>query len=254
MRIISHIPQFPQHRKCKYVAPYFEQHSNSISHHKDNTCYHKGGILIEFAFSIPILIILLLFACDHYRFYELQDKVRSSTYLAASMIQQLGNTRTDKQLTAKDFGRIAYASCLNFFHNNTMCSPWPFGVYYLMDLFWVKRINSNKYQYQECWGSTFHWISLSQINGEIDSIKEITLSQVKAMHPDLECSKDGDERVLIECCYRRRYSADKFNKSQLGFFILNPKVIQGTDGNKLSFFIYKLVITPKPGLFPGRNE
>ena len=168
------------------------------------------------------------------------------------MIQQLRNKKSDKQLTSKDFGRIAYASCLNFFHNNTMCSPWPFGVYYNIDFYWVQRINSNKYQYQQCWCSTFSWTSLGQINGVCGSISEKNLNQIKAIHPDLECTKDGDERVLIDYSYRRRYNADKFNKSQLGFFILNPKVIKGTDGINRVLFGYKLVITPKPGLFPGK--
>ena len=50
---------------------------------------HKGGILIEFTFSIPICIFLLFFVADHYRFYELKSKVKTSTYLVSSMIQQL---------------------------------------------------------------------------------------------------------------------------------------------------------------------
>ena len=60
-------------------------------------CYYKGGILIEFAFSVPILVGLLFFLCDHYRFYELKNKVKSSAYLAASMVQQITNNRTNKQ-------------------------------------------------------------------------------------------------------------------------------------------------------------
>ena len=89
---------------------------------------HSGGILIEFAFSIPILIILLLFACKHYRFFELRDKLKASTYLVANMIQQITNTKVDKQI----LNRIAYASCLNLFHINFRFYALSFGNMYAM--------------------------------------------------------------------------------------------------------------------------
>ncbi|MBQ7674714.1 MAG: hypothetical protein IJT36_09465, partial [Alphaproteobacteria bacterium] len=73
------------------------------------------------------MISLLFFLCDHYRFYELKNKLKSSAYLAASMVQHISNTRTDKQLTVNDLARISYASCLNLFHTNTMFNPWPFS-------------------------------------------------------------------------------------------------------------------------------
>ena len=105
-------------------------HHHTTASHK--RYYHHGGILIEFAFSIPIIILLLLFVNDHYRFYELRNKIKSSAYLAASMLQQLGNTRTDKQLTSSNLSRISYVSCLNFFHTNTMFKPWSLGIYYVV--------------------------------------------------------------------------------------------------------------------------
>ena len=216
--------------------------------------HHKGGILIEFAFSIPVCIALLFFIHDHYRFYELQNKVKNSAYFAASMLQQIKNTKSDKQLTKYDFGRIAYASCLNFFHTNSMFYPYPFGIYYDVDFFYVKKISSNEYQYQQCYGSTGNdCTSPSGMNMNCKSVSTKTQAQVEAMHPDLVCNNIGEERMLIECNYRR-YSAEKFNKSQLGFFILNPKTKKAHDGGTNNFFIYDLVITPKPGLFPGKVE
>lgn len=205
----------------------------------------KGGILIECTFSIPVCIFLLLFVNDHYRFYELKSKVRTSTYLAASMIQHVTNKRTDKRLTKKDIARITHASGLNFFHTNAMYDPWPFGIYYLIDCFYVKRINSNSYQFQEIWGSTVSARTPNDM-GRAASVTTRTLAQVQAMCPDLVCDKDGDERLIVEAIYRNR----NFNKSKLGFFLLEPKNnTQGTDGNN-ALFLYKLVIVPKPGLFP----
>ncbi|MBQ7672934.1 MAG: hypothetical protein IJT36_00135 [Alphaproteobacteria bacterium] len=191
------------------------------------------------------MISLLFFVCDHYRYYELKNKVKSSAYLAASIVQQISNTRTDKQLTQNDLARISYASCLNFFHTNSMFSPWPFGVYFAIDYEYVKRINSNSYQHQHCYGTTPMTGTpvLGGMNKHCDSIQTKTLTQIADIHPDLICNKDGEERLLISCSYRKK---GHFKKSLLGFFILEPV------GSRL--FAYKIVITPKPGLFPGRNE
>lgn len=215
--------------------------------------HHKGGILIEFAFSIPVCISLLFLVSDHYRFHELQNRLRTSAYLAASMLQHITNNRSDKQLTKRDFANISYASCLNFFHTNTMFNPWPFGVYCVLACYWVKRVNSNNYKWQHCYGTTStKGTSPAGMNQACRSIVTKSLSQIEAMHPDLVCSKDGEERVLIEIIYR---NATGFDKKKLGFFFLEPKVSKPDivgDPHPNSF-IYYLVITPKPGLFPARD-
>lgn len=203
----------------------------------------RGGVLIEFAFSVPILIILLFFLLDHYRFYELREKLKASTYLAASMVQQIKNTKADKQLTSADFHHIGLASSLNFFHIHNMFSPWASGIYYIAHFHYVKKIDNDNYEYQKCFGATDR--------GVCEYVSQKTSSQVQEMHPDLICSNIGDERVLIECCYRM--ARNDFKKSMLGFFVLNPQMITGTDGMTNNFFIYKLIITPKPGLFPAKS-
>ena len=159
------------------------------------------------------------------------------------MIQHVTNNRTDKRLTKKDIARITHASGLNFFHTNTVYVPYPFGIYYVLDCFYVKRINSNNYQYQQVYGSTLSAKTLNDM-GSATSVTTKTLAQVQAMCPDLVCDKDGDERVLVEAIYRG--SSDK---RKLGFFLLQPKIKKTTDGYNASFS-YKLVIVPKPGLFP----
>ena len=205
---------------------------------------HSGGILIEFSFSIPILIILLFFLCDHYRFFELRDKLKASAYLVASMVQQITNTRVDKQINRKDLNRIAYASCLNLFHTRSMFNPWPFGVYPTVTFTFVKRQNSNQYSYYRFYHSTA--AGRSTTDSGMYSIWDTytssnkTQNEIAAIHTDLICNKDGDERLLINAAFGAT-ALTKYSKEKLGFFIFNPKV---------SDFSYKVVITPKPGIFP----
>ena len=224
-------------------------HHHTTASHK--SYYHHGGILIEFAFSIPIIILLLLFVNDHYRFYELRNKIKSSAYLAASMLQQLGNTRTDKQLTSSNLSRISYVSCLNFFHTNTMFKPWSLGIYYVVSFLWVKRVDDNSYQFQHCWASTAGGTSPSGINKSCPNVSTKSRSTIELTYPELICEKDGDEKVLVVCYYRKKTSL--FSKHELGFVLLEPNIKRGPDGSTNNFFIYSLVIRPKPGLFPGKN-
>ena len=233
-----------------FSLDFFSFHCNQKHtelHHNCHISHHHGGILIEFAFSVPILILLLFFAHDHYRIYELKDKVKSSAYLAASMIQQITNTRSDKQLTKNDIAMITYASCLNFFHTNSMFNPWPLGLYYSMDYFWIKRINSDSYQFQQAYTLTTEGNSPTGMIAGFNPLQTKTQTQVTGYHPDLICIKDGEERLLIKTWYRK---TSGFTKSKIGLFILDIGPKKDNYGN---FLKHEIVITPKPGLFPGKK-
>ncbi|MBR1733886.1 MAG: hypothetical protein IJ730_00300, partial [Alphaproteobacteria bacterium] len=56
--------------------------SNETSEAKTFVLNRKsfGGILIEFAISLPLLLVLLFFVNDHYRLHELKNKCRGSAY------------------------------------------------------------------------------------------------------------------------------------------------------------------------------
>ena len=85
------------------------------------------------------------------------------------------------------------------------------------------------------------------------AIKTISQAEVESKNPDLVCDNDGEERVCIESCYKRKYD-NSFNKNQLGFFILTSKAHKGIDDTTNCLFTYQLVISPKPGLFFGKSS
>ena len=164
--------------------------------------------------------------------------------MVASMIQHVTNTRTDKQLRFNDIRNITYASCLNIFHTNSMFNPWPLGVFFAIDFDWIKKIDGDKYMWQRSCALTsstsLENMSKSQASGTS------TLDQIVARYPilkplqnDLVCYSNGDEKLVINCYYRPA----NYNKSKLGFFLMNPIF----DSAK---FGYHLIIIPKPGLFP----
>ncbi|MBQ7674518.1 MAG: hypothetical protein IJT36_08455 [Alphaproteobacteria bacterium] len=166
------------------------------------------------------------------------------------MVQHISNNRTNKQITYGDIARITYASCLNFFNNNNMFDPHPLGIYYVIDYHWIKRTNNDEYQHQNVWaGSVKAGSAATTPKGMYyggGSIITRNTSYIQKLHPSLVCDKNGDERVLIKCCYRKTAN---FDKKRLGFFLLQPREETFITGSK-HLFVYYIVITPKPGLFP----
>ncbi len=205
---------------------------------------HEGGILIEFTFAVPVCITLLFFINDHYRFLELRNKVKASAYLAASMVQNITNTRSDKQITKQDLARIAYASGLNFFHTNSMFAPYPLGVYYMVYFSYVKRISSNEYQISDSFWSSL--VTTHEAKLGYSAVMTKTKDYVQKV-PELVCQNDGEEKLAIHCTYR-------IENKNLGFLIRQPKSFPFSTpfvGSSASF-VGKVVITPKPGLFPPK--
>ncbi len=169
------------------------------------------------------------------------------------MVQQIANTRTDKQLTLNDLARITYASCLNLFHTNTMFTPWPFGISFSINFYHYKRLSSDSYQWQGAGASTEQGTYPLNIWKGGNAIRTLNKSQVVNHHPDLVCDRDGDERLYIDCAYRRM---PNFDKSKIGLYILDPQLVKG--GLYIghiypALLYYKIVITPKPGLFPVKK-
>ncbi len=129
-----------------------------------------------------------------------------------------------------------------------MFNPWPFGISYIAHFYYVKRLNSNSYQYQKTYASTTGGNSPNNLNFGFQNTSTMTGSnKIEEIHPDLVCQNDGEEKVLIDCVYRR---ASGFNKSKLGFFIMNPPNARCADTSTINICVGQLVITPKPGLFP----
>ena len=69
---------------------------------------YKDRVLIQTTFSFPF-VLLYYFSYLHYRFYEIMNKIKMSAYLFASIVQQLGNMKINKQLSIREIGR-------NFFY------------------------------------------------------------------------------------------------------------------------------------------
>ena len=243
-------------------------------------CSNHGGILIEFAFSIPLILMLLFFVNDHYRIYELKNKCKGSTYMIASMLQNVHNT-DNGFITIEDAKRITYAASLNLFHNNTMFSPWPLGICISCYIYYFKRISSSCYYGYYYHNETHQGSSPTSMYDSQNKYTYSSASELTKLHPNLVLEKDGDEKVYIKFFYYpasslsdtsinksntgaaaiariatgrqpneeiSSVSGDRhYNRSKLGLFLLDLPYVYSEKG--LKAIVSELVFTPKPGIF-----
>lgn len=167
------------------------------------------------------------------------------------MIQQTNNTKSTKVLTKNDLKRIFWASGLNFFHDDRAFYPYPWGIYYLLRLHYVRKKSSSEYDYQLIRLSTGNDVAfttpLNGMNYARFSVKTKSQGGIASISPNLLCDNVNEERLLIECWYGK----SNYDKSKLGFFVVDPHVGGSAVTTDIGAFSYRMVITPKPGLFPA---
>ena len=97
------------------------------------------------------------------------------------MIQQINNSKANKQLSISDMKRIVFAGGLNLFHTNSMFYPYPLGTTPHAYFQYVKRVDSNTYNYQNFWVNAYESNSSSSpatLDGDSSPTSTKTLSQI----------------------------------------------------------------------------
>lgn len=89
---------------------------------KSSVLNSHGAVLLEFAFSIPVLILLLMGLHDVFVISHMQDKSRLVAHEMASMLQNISQNREDKKITQDDIKRITCAAYLSIYPGTTMYS------------------------------------------------------------------------------------------------------------------------------------
>lgn len=82
----------------------------------------RGAVLLEFALSIPVLLLLLFGLHDVFVISHMQDKSRLVSHEIASMLQNISQNREDKKITENDIKRITCAAYLTIYPGTTMYS------------------------------------------------------------------------------------------------------------------------------------
>ena len=75
----------------------------------------SGAILIEFAFSIPVLILLIFYLHDLAQLAQIETKVKLCGMQMINMIQNVSLRRENTAITRQDYANICSAAFLTYF-------------------------------------------------------------------------------------------------------------------------------------------
>lgn len=242
---------------------------------------NKGAVLVEFALSIPFILVLLYFTLDAYNYYYWKNRTKNCTYMIASMIQNVSKNRDNlnadsKKISVEDIKNISNIAMIsiplksNIFINavkNSLSLPSEYGRYSfpipLVCVLYVEGYNTNEaivlweidYQFghNKCFYSGGE-VSPSGISGYICSKNNIIINQkyqANYISPDLKITT-GEKKIILTILFIPQDINNPnavSDKDFFGFYILKPPKFSLPSGNKCGYFKTDLIFTPCPGLF-----
>ena len=229
--------------------------------------HSRGAILIEFAFAVPIMIMLLYYIHDLVLLKQIQRRMHFNTLCAVSMMQNVSQNRTDKKITKEDLDRIFKASYMAVFSNpeqtiksiykensETFLSP-------TVILFEGTGNNRCKIKWY-CWVDIKDNFSVlnkyvGKTSGVLTDNASCSLKYKNAgnvgeekdasvFYQDLKIQK-GEIKVVVETCIYR--NAGKSIKELIGFYIFDPKIYPGNKNKYSPYFVSYVIFSPRPGIF-----
>ena len=233
----------------------------------------KGAILIEFAFCMPVLILLIYYMHDLFKIQRYYSQTEFVAYQMVQMIQSISQNRESKTITANDLRYITSAAYLTIFPGTTMfwqgkglhfvCAPHPL-IYYVKGnsdgtattvwgiAFWTSEstVVSPAKMKIDAWSSTH---DLSRINMGTN----VPPSQI---YPTLKI-KPGEVKIIVEAVIFFHTGFKDVNgksgytpQKVFGCHLLSPKHWRNQNGylsksQRMAFFNSVVIFSPNPGLF-----
>jgi hypothetical protein len=240
----------------------------------------RGAVLVEFAFSIPVLLMVLYYVLDYPNYMRLKSKTRNSAYMAVSMIQNISRHRENKKITLQDIQRINYVSFLNYCCGKQQLKTtednyiYPLGHLPLTVLICVKGVADNKCKVVwSLFASGFNATSPLANGGTIDesnfSQSSLTTAHFhnwtglsyqhgvavapKSIHPELQILQ-GEIKIVLMIA---RYGSLNFKYADGTKITANPRKLFGfymlplrlpISGDNV-LFRNIVTFTPNPDLF-----
>ena len=240
-------------------------------------------ILIEFAFSVPVFLLLIFYSHDACRLKRLQRKMRFVSLEVVSILQNISQNRANKAITMTD---LKYAMATSFLSWCPAGELFPKSGFFMgasptciIYYFYGTEKNTATckwYCRSENWrapptNSTFqttgiHW----------ERSVDYRQTDTRKIHPSFTIEK-GEYKVLVEsfAYYKNSFcksdgSMNVSPKDSLSFYLITPRYYCGTydtvrssngfsnnldkygNGDNIGtggFFNSVVIFTPRPGLF-----
>ena len=230
----------------------------------------RGVILIEFAFCMPVLIILLFYINDLVRIKRYYSQTEFVGQQMANMIQNISQNREDKSVKLKDIARISYLAWLSVYPGNTRF--WQgsdeirhFGHIGQTMIYYVQANNDGT---ASCRWRLFgrndtinHYLAVYYTDNKGSPVRYKTNVAPSEIYPSLKIEPgrdpEHDKIIIVTSLYRKPSfttpdGKSLSNKQAFGLYLTEPKHLN-ENTNIWYFFGSVVIFTPKLGLFDPDN-
>ena len=226
----------------------------------------RGAILIEFAFSIPVFLVLIYYMHDIPKAQRYKMQMQFVAQQMVQMFQTISQGRSNKRITQRDCALIGKAAYLTIFPGNSMnptrLEYFPLGYFIEMYIFYVVGESNNKASvkwtmllYGTDPGLPYVYIRTDKgHDGTTLAFK--TNANPSEICPELQI-KPGEAKIIIEACLRYRDSAH-FSDGRLcksvsrreifGFLFYTPSYYTN-NSDYYNYYNGRVIFTPAKGLF-----
>ena len=227
----------------------------------------KGAILVEFAFAVPILFVIIYYLLDLAKIKQYDSRMEFVVRQMAQILQLVSNGRP---ITQKHIKYAVGAAYLSFYPGTALYSTsGATGPYYGPGfahgkIYYVVCDNGGKASVQWCmqWqlgggtsrGTDPNSIAVSSITEDARSLIRTKLSVTPSeIYPPLSMNP-GEKKIILEAFiyFAPNTGYQKVGgkswgsvQNEFGFYIISPKPARTTE-----FYFDKVVMfSPRPGLF-----
>ena len=223
--------------------------------------HSKGAILIEFAFAVPIMIMLLYYIHDLVRLKQIQRRMQFCGEIMVNMLQNITQNRENKAVTKTDYAHSMYAAFLAYLGSDQKIYGEKSDEQHLFyfphpTLFCIKGLDNGKVKILWIMHPTWYKYP-SNLNApgvrtaQNDKTHINEFSIIPALlntetNPE-NISKNfrinaGEIKMVLEVCFFTRYPEKA--KHHFGCIITKPK-----PSCPRAFFNRLVIFSPRPGLF-----
>jgi len=220
-----------------------------------------GAILIEFAFALPVFLVLLYYIHDLPRLRLMQRKMQFMSYEMAAIIQNIAQQKSmtsNPLITEKDLSNALSLAGLSWFAGNTFMpiakNTMPFGYALYLTLHYVNGKSSNSLERK--WNKV---VLIRDVTPFYSSNNDDDTAIVITDYKDRISIGSGEKKIFVELFLLYDYKGQwgwKFSngtstgsitpRKAFGFLFFTPN---GQGINTRAFFPAVTIFTPRVGSF-----
>lgn len=227
---------------------------------------YRGSILIEFAFCIPVFLVLIYYMHDIPKSQRYKTQMQFVAQQMAQLFQTVSQGRTNKRITRNDFAWVGQAAYLSMFPGASVRpirdSYLPIGYFVEFYVFYVIGEANNK--------ASVKWMTFVYILGggnptvttsssqghDGSAVKFKTNVNPSEICPELQI-KQGEAKIIIDAYLRYcdgKYFADgrpckNVSKREVFGFLFYTPFYYTHNADYYNYYNGRVIFTPADGLF-----